>query len=88
MKENRKPYYNNSEKDIEAAQPIRCIGIVSDCKYLNVRSQPDKSSNPVHVLEAGAAVEIDTLNSSDEFYKVFIPNEVEGYCMKNFIHLT
>lgn len=88
MKENRKPYYNNSEKDTEAAQPIRCIGIVSDCKYLNVRSQPDKSSNTVHVLEAGTVVEIDTLNSSDEFYKVFISNEVEGYCMKKFIHLT
>ena len=88
MKENRRSYYNSSEKDAGAAQSIKCIGIISDCKYLNVRSQPDKSSNPVHVLEAGTAVEIDTLNSSDEFYKVFISNEVEGYCMKKFIHLT
>ena len=61
------------------------IGIVSDCKKLRVRNNPELDSDVICEIEAGSIVEIDEVNSTEEFYKVCTETGIDGYCMKKFI---
>ena len=60
-------------------------GIVSDCKKLRVRNAPGLDSDVICEIEAGSIVEIDEVNSTEEFYKVCTETGIDGYCMKKFI---
>ena len=61
------------------------IGIVIDCKRLRVRNAPGLDSDVICEIEAGSIVEIDEVNSTEEFYKVCTETGIDGYCMKKFI---
>ena len=67
----------------ELSNPI--MGIVSDCKKLRVRNAPGLDSDVICEIEAGSIVEIDEVNSTEEFYKVCTETGIDGYCMKKFI---
>ena len=60
------------------------IGIVSDCKRLNVREQPDLDSNVLRIIDENIEVVVTTAFENDEWYCVTI-DDVSGYCMKKFI---
>lgn len=60
-------------------------GIVDNCDKLNVRRNPTLSAKPLTVINKGSEVQIDTNNSTSEWYKVCTTNGIEGYCMKEFI---
>ena len=60
-------------------------GIVN-CNKLNVRIEPKKDSDILSIISQNDVVQI--LDDSDEeFYKVMISDNKEGYCMKKFIDI-
>ena len=95
----RRNYYTteiDSEDNVEVTDVTKEIeesisdvnsitGIVSDCKKLRVRNAPGLDSDVICEIEAGSIVEIDEVNSTEEFYKVCTETGIDGYCMKKFI---
>lgn len=69
------------------AEPI--IGVVSNCKMLNVRAAADKKADIITIFNAGTEVEIIEEGSTDEFYHIHHVSTDDintfGYCMKDFI---
>ena len=75
---NNETIYNSLEK----------YGIVVNCDLLNVRKEPNPTSNILTVINADQKIKI--LDELDEFYRVLIDdpiNSYEGYCMKKFIKI-
>jgi len=76
---------------IEAVEPIietapaPKIGRVFGCTSLNVRKAPKTNAVVICTINCHAEVEIDELESTDDFYKICTASGVEGYCMKKFI---
>ena len=69
---------------IEAA-PAPKIGRVFGCTSLNVRKAPKTNAAVICTINCHAEVEIDELESTDDFYKICTASGIEGYCMKKFI---
>ena len=69
--------------------PEAIIGVVSNCKMLNVRAKPDKKSEIISIINAGDEVEIIEEGSTEDFYHIYYVTSkdinVFGYCMKDFI---
>lgn len=72
---------------LEVEKPEPVTGVV-DADMLNVREAP--VMNPKNILgtiKKGEEVEIDTEESTDDFYKVYTAKGLEGFCMKQFIRV-
>lgn len=65
--------------------PKTIMGIVSDCTKLNVRKAPNSEADVVCTIPVSTKVQIDEVESTEDFYKVCTEAGVEGYCMKKFI---
>lgn len=66
--------------------PIEVLkGMVLNGITLNVRSNPNLSSDILSTIEGGQEVTI--IGEYSNFYKVVTPFNLEGYCMKNYITL-
>lgn len=61
------------------------VGIVIDCKNLNIREQPDGDADILGTIPADSKVLIDESDSTSEFYKVCAASGLEGFCMKKYI---
>ena len=61
------------------------VGIVIDCKNLNIREQPDGDAEILGKIPAVSEVLIDESDSTSEFYKVCAASGLEGFCMKKYI---
>lgn len=61
------------------------VGIVINCKNLNVREQPDGEADVLGTIPADSEVLIDESESTSEFYKVCAVSGLEGFCMKKYI---
>ena len=72
------------EPAIETA-PAPKIGRVFGCTSLNVRKAPKTNAAVICTINCHAEVEIDELESTDDFYKICTASGIEGYCMKKFI---
>ena len=72
------------EPAIETA-PAPKIGRVFGCTSLNVRKAPKTNATVICTINCHAEVEIDELESTDDFYKICTASGIEGYCMKKFI---
>ena len=72
------------EPAIETA-PAPKIGRVFGCTSLNVRKAPKTNAMIICTINCHAEVEIDELESTDDFYKICTASGIEGYCMKKFI---
>lgn len=68
--------------EVEAA-----FGIVTGCEKLNVRTNPNKNSAVVYVVEANTELNIDLDKSTDEWCYVSNAAGIEGFCMKTFIRM-
>ena len=77
----------NEEKDQAIENSIDDIGIVVNCIKLNVRKEPDKTSDIIQIIDALTEVRVIVKDSTYNFYKVILPSGIEGYCMKKFIEL-
>lgn len=58
-------------------------GVVTDCVHLRLRREP--SGNVIALLDAGDEVLVDMLQSTDKWYKVYTKDDLDGFCMKEFI---
>lgn len=58
-------------------------GVVTNCLRLRLRREP--SGNVIALLDAGDEVLVDTLQSTDKWYKVYTKDDLDGFCMKEFI---
>jgi uncharacterized protein YgiM (DUF1202 family) len=61
------------------------IGLVANCKKLNVREKPTVEAPVVCEIVCQTEVMIDEKESTEEFYKVYTAAGIEGFCMKKFI---
>ena len=58
-------------------------GVVTDCVHLRLRREP--SGKVIALRDAGYEVLVDTLQSTDKWYKVYTKDDLDGFCMKEFI---
>ena len=63
------------------------VGVVSDCKQLNIRKEPSIDADKICVVSAGALLVIEPDKSTDEWYKIYTEAGIEGFCMKKFVTL-
>lgn len=73
------------ESEIEAIECV--IGHVNVAK-LNVRIAPVFDAEVVTIVKENTELEIGLDESTDEFYKVYLANGVEGFCMKEFVTIN
>ena len=62
-------------------------GITTKTFLLNVRKEPNIDSEIIYRLDYSSLVMIDEENSTDEWYKIRTLNNIEGYCMKEYVTL-
>lgn len=72
------------ETEINEGEEVM-FGMVANCAKLNVRNEPSKEAGIQCEIENGTEVMIDQNESTDEWYKVYTKEGVEGFCMKKFI---
>lgn len=66
-----------------APEPV--VGVVVDCKKLNVREESHASAEVICTIGVGTEVTIDIFETTEEFYKICTAAGVEGFCMKKYI---
>ncbi len=71
-------YQNDTSEEIQ-------IGLVSNCKKLNVREKPTVESPVICEIVCRTELMIDEKESTEEFYKVYTAAGIEGFCMRKFI---
>ena len=76
---------NYKVEDKVEKKPLR--GITTKTFLLNVRKEPNIDSEIIYRLDYSSLVMIDEENSTDEWYKIRTLNNIEGYCMKEYITL-
>mgnify|MGYP002685185427 CR=1 FL=1 len=74
-------YVSETNDEIEGIK----IGLVSNCKKLNVREKPTVEAPVVCEIVCRTELMIDEKESTEEFYKVYTAAGIEGFCMKKFI---
>ena len=77
----------NNDKDITSINTTD-FGEVTDCLKLNVRSCPSNTSEIVAVIPVKTTVLVDIFNSIEDWYKVYLVEGIEGFCMKKYIRLN
>lgn len=93
-----KNYRNYSKPSVEDVAPVEepvnvensvpnVRGTVVGCAKLNVRVAPRSDADVVCVIDKNTEVVVDTDESTDGFYKVFLSSGIEGFCMKEFIEI-
>lgn len=61
------------------------IGKISGYDKLYVRKEANVDSEPVGIVTKNDDLSIDIIHSTDDFYKVYTSNGLEGYCIKKFV---
>ena len=71
-------------EEIPVEEPTTIVnGVVANCLRLRLRKEPNGTI--ISWLDAGDEVLVDTLQSTDKWYKVYTKDDLEGCCMKEFI---
>lgn len=71
--------------DEPKAEPNISFGKVSNCNKLNIRRKPNINAKVVEVIDAKTKVRIDNSASNEDWCKVYVKPEVEGYCMRKYL---
>lgn len=61
------------------------IGLVVDCKKLNIRERPAVDAPIICAVVYQTELMINENESFEEFYKVCTDAGIEGFCMKKFV---
>lgn len=71
-------------EEIPVEEPMTIVnGVVTNCLRLRLRKEPNGTI--ISWLDAGDEILVDTLQSTDKWYKVYTKDDLEGFCMKEFI---
>lgn len=82
----REPINKDVNEYVE--EQLTKIGFVSGCTKLNVRKESSIKSAVVCVVDANTELEIDIGESTDDFYKVYTVDGLDGFCMKQYISIA
>lgn len=63
------------------------IGIVTNCKKLNLRTKPSKAATIIYEIPANSQVTIDFDKSVNGWLRVRTESGTEGFCMKEFVSI-
>lgn len=63
------------------------IGTVINCKILNVRKQPSKSSEVICTVRVTEEVIINKAKSIENWFNIKTKSNIEGFCMKDFVNV-
>lgn len=99
MKEIKK---NNAAQTESIARPLgeptpqntnnKNLGVVENCGQLRIREEPDKEADVIAIIPVGTIIELLDNDAINGFYAVNIKNrdnnEINGYCMADFIQVT
>lgn len=72
------------EEPVAQATPV---GIVMNCRRLNVRKRPNVKAEVVCEVLVGSELAIDMKESTNEWYKVCTSAGCEGFCMKQYVEI-
>ena len=71
-------------EEIPVEEPTTIVnGVVTNCLRLRLRKEPNGTI--ISWLDAGDEVLVDMLQSTDKWYKVYTKDDLDGFCMKEFI---
>lgn len=76
------------ESELEEIEAIECVIGHVNVEKLNVRIAPVFDAEVVTIVKENTELEIGLDESTDEFYKVYLANGVEGFCMKEFVTIN
>lgn len=83
VEENMVEEQETVEEEIVEETVEQEIGEVSNCERLNVRTSPSTKAAVRGVIDEGDVIKI--LEDRDEWYKILTENDVEGFCMAEYI---
>lgn len=72
---------------VEVDTSIEKVGVVVNCEKLNIREEASKDSKILHVVDAGTELTIDTERSLEGWYYISNADGVNGFCMKDYVHM-
>lgn len=67
--------------------PKPTIGIVVNCKKLNLRTKPSKAANIIYEMPADSKLTINLDRSINGWFNVCTESGLEGFCMKEFVSI-
>lgn len=76
---------DKSKSKKKAKKEKTITGTVVNCKVLNVRKAPSLESDVIGVVYTGDKLKLDTVKSTNDFYRIISPNGNYGYCMRDYI---
>ena len=78
-------------EEVEELKPVEDevakIGVVANCKRLNVREHPGLDADVLGVIAAGDELMVYEKQSVGDFYKVVTESGYNGYCVKKYIEI-
>lgn len=86
VEENTKTVENVEITTENVVEDKNLIGIVVDCKLLNVRSKPEPDAEVLTIIPEESLVTIIDSHTSLDFYEILI-GDLKGFCMKKFIKI-
>ena len=81
------PVSESNETVEEESQEEPIYGKVTGCERLNVRSESTKDSDVICVIDSGTEVLVDLDDSTVDWYKVYLEDGIEGFCLAEFIRI-
>lgn len=75
------------EEVVEPEVPVQetKLGVVTGCQKLNVRAEASANATVLGTIDDNTEVEVNEVESTEDFYKICTTAGVEGFCMKKFI---
>lgn len=70
----------------ETVKTVEMMGFVTNCKRLNLRTEPNENAEVRLILQEGEEVMV-AGEANEKFYSVCTAAGVEGYCMKDYIDI-
>lgn len=77
-----------NEQIPKSEAPVNIVGVVCDCKKLNIRKAPNKDSDVVEVVSAGAELTIAKHSVDKPWYRVTTADGIKGFCMREFVMIS
>ncbi len=74
----------NEKSNEHVVQEVK-IGVVVNCKRLNIREGPTVDAPVIGEVACQTELIIEEADSTEEFYKICTASGIEGFCMKKFI---
>ena len=78
---------DESQNEVVEENANNKTGKIFGFEKLYVRKDPSVDSEPVGIVTIDDDLAIDEYHSTDDFYKVYASNGLEGYCVKKFVRI-